>query len=76
MIQKILLGIIIGSPWLIVWYLSWYHQFPPISELADVKTIQSVKPAWNIKTITFCIWDCRDYDDNDDRWWSSFWWWK
>ncbi len=75
MIWKILIWTLIWIPWIIIGYMAWQKTFPPISQIADVKTIQAVKPSWHIKVKYFCIWDCRDYDD-DNWWWTSYGWWK
>jgi len=77
MVWKIVaLWIMFITGWTIWYVMSQNKVFPPISELADVKTIQSVKPAWVIVTRYICVWDCRDYNDDDSRWWSSYGWGK
>jgi len=79
MIWKILIWILAWMPGIIIGYMIWQKHFPPISEIADVKAIQTVKPAWDIKTTYFCIWDCEDYGSQwwwSSRWWSSYGWWK
>ena len=73
MIWKIIIWVLIGIPGIIIGYMAWQKHFPPISEIADVKAIQSVKPVWDIKVRYFCIWDCRDYSSNNS-WWESSWW--
>ena len=76
MVWKILIWILAWIPGIIIWYIAWQKHFPPISQIADVKAIQAVKPAWDIQVRHFCIGDCRDYKNNNSWWSSSRWWWK
>jgi len=78
MIWKTIIVSLVTITCVAIWYVRYVNsrqKFISISELADVKALQSVQPAWDAYTRFICIGDCRDYDD-DSRWGGLFAWWK